>query len=459
VSLLFEILDARDEAALLASLERMADWAAASGLDYSGLAGLLVEFRRVLTPAILRHVSPGPELELVFPALDSLERAVLASVAEAAIERARQQVVQLGHQRAVSHLTGGMAHSVNNTFAVIIGRAQILEEELDDERVSEELRGIQASARAGADSLRRLQQFAAGDGGRPPERLDLNALVSDVVQLTRFRWRDDAEANGIVVDVVKDLAPVPAVLGYPALVRDALVELVLNSVEAMPDGGLVTVRTERSEDRVRVSVIDLGQGMGAEARARALDPLFTTKGPDHPGLGLVAVTEILRRHGSVLEITSEPGRGTTVSFSLPVAPVLKQAAEPEFVRLARWANVLVVDDEPHMREVALRAFKARGFHAVAADSGAEAIRLFKDAGPFQVVICDLGMPGMNGFDTARELKRINPRSVVILMTGWGAELDQNKMRESGIDRAIQKPFDIEEVLRLTNEALGLRDRA
>jgi CheY-like chemotaxis protein len=198
--------------------------------------------------------------------------------------------------------------------------------------------------------------------------------------------------------------------------------------------------------------------MEAAALARAAEPLFTTKGQGHVGLGLTTVQGIVQQMGGVLTLASEPGQGTAATISLPVAREIQQAADYRPARVARWAKILVVDDEPMVRDVAARSLDLRGFQTVAADSGADAMRLVTEQGPFQVALVDLGMPRMNGFETALALKQVNPRTVVILMTGWSADLDPKKMREAGVDRAIAKPFDVDRVIQLIIEALALQEK-
>ncbi len=444
-----------------AYLQGVSTWSAEwhmNGANYADAARFLATFRRALLPLLLENYSSGPQLELVFSALDAHERAVLGVMAVSEIETTQTQLTHGAHQRSVGRLTGGVIHALNNTMAVIVGRAQILEEQVLEEPLREELREIQKLARGGADSLKRLQQFAADRNGKQPARIDVNVVINDVVQLTRFRWREDAEASGVSIDVVKDLVPVPPILGQASALRDALVELILNSVEAMPLGGLITIRTEQVEGDVQIAVADQGEGMDTATQARATEALFTTKGSSHMGLGLTTVANIARQMGGRLTIESVPGQGTTALISLPIARAQQQSSDLRPARLARWANILVVDDEPMVRDVAARTFHLRGFRTVAADSGGDALRLFAEQGPFEVVIADLGMPGMNGFETARAIKDLNPRTIVILMTGWAAELDPKKMREAGIDRAIAKPFDVDQVIQLISEALAIQEK-
>lgn len=442
-------------------LEAVAAWGAelhAGGTNYLNVIHLMMTLRRALTPFVLRNLNAGPEMEVAFAALDAHERAVLNVMAALFIETTQEQMMQDGHQRAIGRLSGGLAHALNNSIAVIIGQAQILEEQVDSDAVREELRAIQKSARAGADSLKRLQHFAVDGTGQGPTRLDVNLLINDIVQLTRFRWRDEAEASGIDIEVVKDLVSVPPVLGQAGLLCDALVELILNGIEAMPLGGLLTIRTDTIEDQVRIAIADQGAGMDTATQARAGQPFFTTKGSGHMGLGLPTVEGIVRKMGGKFSLTSVREEGTTALISLPAASEIKMAPDLVTARLARWAKILIVDDEPLVRDVAVRTFRLHGFHIVAAESGGDAVRLSKEQGPFEVVIVDLGMPGMNGFDTARAIKEIHPRTIVILLTGWASELDVTRMREVGIDRAVAKPFDIDYLIQLVGEALAFQEK-
>lgn len=442
-------------------LERVAAWSGdlyAKGLDFNDQYALWQQCRRALLPLLLREFSAGPELTLIFQALDAQERAVMGLVGVMGIHGARDQLTQGVHLRSVGRLTGGLAHAMNNTMAVIVGRAQIVEEQLTNQELREEMRSLQRIARGGAESFRQLHQFASERDGREVTRVDVNNIINQVIQLTRFRWRDDAEASGISIDIVKDLDVVPQVWGYAALLRDALVELILNSVEAMPLGGIVTLRTERAEDQVAILVIDQGEGMDEVTRTRALEPFFTTKAMGHVGLGLATVADIARQMNGALTLASAPGQGTTVRIQLPIAPPADSPVERQQARIARWASILIVDDEAQIRDIAARTFHLRGFRAVAADSGADALRVFQEQGPFEVVITDLGMSGMNGFELARALKALNPKTIVILMTGWAAEIDAHKMRESGIDRAISKPFDVDHVIQLISEAFAIQEK-
>ncbi len=235
-----------------------------------------------------------------------------------------------------------------------------------DPALSNELREIEIAARTAAESLRRIQDYSSPPVEQEMVPLDLNTVVNETVQLTRYRWRDDAEASGIVIDVIRDLADVPPVLGSRAELRDALVELILNAVEAMPLGGVVTVRTERLGDGVRVSVTDIGEGMEPATRTRAFDSFFTTKGAGHVGLGLQLASEIATRHRGSLQIESTPARVTMVTVSLPATNVRTAAPAMNPTVPERGMKILVVDDDPSLREIAGKSLALHGHQVVTA---------------------------------------------------------------------------------------------
>ena len=443
-------------------LEQVAEWSrtlVAAGLDYPSAIQEFTRFRCATLSFMLKAYPAGPELQLLFGGLDTLDRAVRSVIASVYIEMAHAQLTRGVRLRMVGQLTNGIAHSLNNLIANIIGRAQLLQTSLSDPALQFELRQIEAAARTAGENVRRVQEYAAPLGEDELTAVDVNAVIGDAVQLTRYRWRDDAEANGIVMDVVRDLSDVPPVLARRGELRDALVELVLNAVEAMPLGGSVTVRTDRVGDEVQVSVGDFGDGMEAATRAHATTPFFTTKGAGHPGLGLATVAAVAQACHGRFDLESAPGRGTTAMLFLPVAPAVPPKESPAAASPLGILKILVVDDDPSLREIAYKSLALRGHQVQMAESGPDALELVRANEPFDLVLSDLGMPGMNGFEAARGIKAVTPQTIVILMTGWAAELDAKKLLENGVDRSVHKPFDVEEVLRLVAEVRAAQGSA
>jgi signal transduction histidine kinase/ActR/RegA family two-component response regulator len=442
-----------------ASLLAWARQIAFSGLSYDRLLTLMRGYQRSGLPFLMRAYPIHAELQLALGALDDLYGALVTLIGAAYIEVAQGQLVRGVRLHALGQLASGAAHSLNNVLAAILGRMQLLLERTRDDELHSELQEVQRTAAIGAQMVRRLQDFARVGSEEKVVESDVNLLMRDAAEITRFLWRDQAEASGIIIDVVRDFAEVPPVLARPKELREVFTDLIINAIEAMPRGGLITLRTERKGNAVLVSVIDTGEGMSEATRLRVFDPFFTTKGSSHAGLGLSTAEGIVAQHNGAFTVESEPGRGTTFTLSLPVAQRMAKAApKPTPAPVStRAANILIIDDELMVRDIVAKFLTFHGYPVVVADSGPEGIAAFKE-NKFDLVLTDLGMPGMSGWEVAREIKRLNPKVLVVLMTGWAAGLDPEKVKEGGIDRVVHKPFDVDEVLTLIGEAVVLREK-
>ncbi len=426
-----------------------------SGLRYDSLLTLMSEYRRLALPFILKAYPSGPELQVTLSALDGLYTGSIMVLGAAFVQAVQDQLVSGAHWRPLGRLASGASHTLNNVLTAILGHAQLSLDKPDNSDLSREMREIQHAATAGAQVVRRLQDFETRDDKFVA--LDPNSIVRDAAEIMRFLWRDEAEASGIFMDVVKDLAEVPPVLGQPSELRHVLVQLVFNAIEAMPKGGLITLRTERRGDDVLISITDTGEGMSEATRRRIFDPFFTTRAPGHFGLGLTIANKIVKSHFGRFDVQSDLGRGTTFTLFLPITQATLQSPGKPMPAASSVPNILIIDDELPVREIAIKFLTFRGYAAAVADSGPEGIEMFKK-GNFDLVITDLGMPGMSGWEVAREIKRLSPKTLVVLMTGWSTELDSQKVSNSGVDRVVHKPFDVDEVLALVTEAAALKEK-
>jgi len=240
--------------------------------------------------------------------------------AYAELSRAQDQLVRFETLRAVGELAAGASHHLNNLLAVVLGRVQLAMKQFSSPALHEHLRPVEGAARDGADVVARLLRFSRAETTDTPVAVDLNALAGEVIELTRSRWRNELSAVGIRVEVDLDQGAIPDVTGDPSSLREVLVNLILNALDAMPDGGRITISTWPDDEHVYCRVSDTGTGMSPEVQQRALEPFFTTKGVKSTGLGLSVNYGILQRHGGSLSIESEQGRGTAVTLRLPAAP-------------------------------------------------------------------------------------------------------------------------------------------
>jgi CheY-like chemotaxis protein len=215
-------------------------------------------------------------------------------------------------------------------------------------------------------------------------------------------------------------------------------------VDALPQGGTITLRTHSDSARVTLEVADTGMGMTEEVRRRCLEPFFTTKGDHGTGLGLSMVYGILQRHAGTIDIQSEVGKGTTFTIGLPhhTGPLPSQAdhVEPS-VNPARSLRVLVVDDEPMVRKIIGEYLNVEGHAVEIATNGREGLERFQEA-EFDVVLLDRAMPGMSGDQVAAAIKQLRPEMPVILLTGFGSMMQAAGETPPGIDLVLGKPVTI-----------------
>lgn len=372
------------------------------------------------------------------------------------VEASHERIVQAERLRALGEMAGGIAHDFNNALAAILGRAQLLLARVEDPNFRRQLQVIEKVAMEAGQTVRRIQEFTRMRRARPSQPVDLARAVQEAVEFTRARWVDEAQAKGITYEVRVEGGPVPPVAGDPDELREALTNLVLNALDAMPEGGRVTIRTGVEGERVCCVVSDTGIGMTEEVRRRVFDPFFTTKGFRGTGLGLSMVYGIVTRHGGEVEVRSQPGQGSAFTLWLPAA---REAAPPPerpaeaAPRPLRSARVLVIDDEEEIREVLVELLRGQGHAVVGCADGRSGLARF-EAERFDLVITDLGMPGLSGWEVAAAVKRRSPALPVALITGWGDRIDPEEARAKGVDHLVAKPFRIEEIAALAARAVS-----
>lgn len=361
------------------------------------------------------------------------------------LQSAQNQLVQQERLSALGTMASGIAHDFNNALGLILGFAELLLADSEDPRPQnrrEYLKIIITAAQDGASMVNRLREFHR----RPDEDdflefVDMNELVRQAIGLTEPKWKGQAQGRGITISVKMESQPVLPVSGNAAELREMLTNLIFNAVDAMPSDGVVTLRTSTEGDRVVVEVADSGSGMTEEVRRRCLEPFFTTKGEQGTGMGLAMVYGIAQRHQATMTIDSEPGCGTTFRFCFPASLPPDSTSKVSVVELAHPLKILLVDDEPFIREI-ITWYLVQDCHRVEAVSGGHEALARARAENFDLVITDQAMPEMSGGALAVALKEILPKTPVILLTGFG---ESEKPEESGnvIDLVVGKPITIE----------------
>jgi PAS domain S-box-containing protein len=391
-------------------------------------------------------------------ALDGMLAIVRDMTSQREIEAQMHQSERL---TALGQMAGGIAHDFNNLLQAILGYAQLMARSPGNtDVVRRGIEVIEKAANGGAETVRRIQKFARLRPDEPFVPMDLNQVIRDSLAITRPRWEEKKVKGGVPLQLELELGPVPMVMGRPAELNEVLTNLVLNAIDAMPKGGTLRIRTRLGDHRHAViTVADTGMGMAEEVRKRVFDPFFTTKGEEGTGLGLSVSHSIVERHGGDLRVDSRPGEGTTFTITLPIGmnPTGESTPGGE-TGGERKGRILLVDNDPQVLSILGEMLKDAGHHVLPVPSGREALRVFIPSG-FDLVITNVGMPEMSGWDVAERLRAGDPHVPVIFITGWGLqEEDQARCRRLGISALLFKPVPPQELHRTVQVALASRTR-
>ena len=390
----------------------------------------------------------------------ALENAKLYGEARRAYEdlsRAQDELLRVETLRAVGQLAAAAAHHLNNLLAVVIGRLQLGLMKCEDPRLRAQLETAERAAGDGADVVRRLLRFSRRQAAPERVAIDLNELAAEVIELTRPRWQNECLAHGITVDVHLERGDIPAIAGDPTSLREVLLNLIFNAVDAMPDGGRITITTWASKGDACCQVSDTGIGMSPDVQHRALEPFFTTKGVKSTGLGLSAAYGIVQRHGGTLSIESEPGRGAVVMLRLSAGAPVSEAPSPPSSPSPPPLRILLVDDKDEVRAVVAEMLTSDGHEVIETVNGTEALARLVTGRSIDLVLTDLGMPGMTGWDLARAVKTSHASVLVGLVTGWGELPDSEPDQRHCVDFILSKPLEREPLYREVAQA-RLRQR-
>ena len=369
-----------------------------------------------------------------------------------------EKAAQSEKLRALGQLASGVAHDVNNLLAAVLGRSELarLEVErgqIDPPRLSEALGQIEQAAEDGARTVRRIQEFARDRNNADVAVVDLAKLARDTIELTRPGWRDTAQVGGRPIAVEVDLEPNLLVAAEPLELREVLTNLILNAVDAMPRGGRLRVAGRRSGQTVQLDVSDTGIGMSRSVSRRVFEPFFTTKAEGGTGLGLAVCYGIVRRRGGHLTVSSVPNGGTTLTIDLPYAGSAAPVSQPERVQppAERRQHVLFADDEAGLASIVQRLLLLEGFEVTICSGGEEAVAKF-DPERHDLVLTDYGMPDLTGLQVAAAVRRRSPSTPVVLVTGWGSDLDLSAP-PAGVTAVVSKPFRLGTLVEAVRSAL------
>jgi len=340
-------------------------------------------------------------------------------------------------------MAGGVVHDFNNVLMILMSLADLMARETPPEHAAfaEYLVTMQAVLQEATQLIGRLHYFSRP---RHDDDLfmptDLKKLVEDAVQLAKPKWHNSTRAAGQDIRLSIQFERVNPLPCNVSEMREALFHLILNAVDAMPNGGTLSIALRNAEGGIQVSVGDTGIGMTEEVRTRCLDPFFSTKGETGTGLGLSMVHGIVRRHAGEISIASQPGEGSTFSIFLPQSNAAAQAARPvQSLILSRPLRILLAEDDERLRQLIALQMESMGHFVESASDGREALQKFHEA-PFDLILTDLSMPQLNGIALVEAARQIIAEIPVIMLTGFGAMLLPDGERPPGVDILLSKPI-------------------
>jgi PAS domain S-box-containing protein len=372
----------------------------------------------------------------------------------------RDRAARADKLRALGQLASGVAHDFNNSLAAILGRAQLILRRVQDEELIRSLGIIVTAAEDAASTVRRIQTFARKSLGAEQEMLELGSLLRDAIEITRTRWENEARAGGLNIDVTLSAEDESFALGNASELREVFVNLIVNAVDAMPEGGSLNICCKQNGNRLRLRFADTGTGMKEDVREKIFEPFYTTKGVHGTGLGLAVSYGIIERHNGMITVESELGKGTTFHIDLPVAENCAPAwsGEAQTIEQTKSLSILVIDDEEFVRETLGEMLADLKHRVVTVDGGRAGLERL-GAQKFDVVFTDLAMPEMDGWETAREIHKRFPGLPVVLVTGYGATAQPPSGELDLVAGIIGKPFDFDQVTTILVRVCGRSENA
>ena len=314
---------------------------------------------------------------------------------------------------------------------------------------------IETAAHDGAATVKRMQDFARLRTDEQFVSIDVKELIEEVLALTRPKWRENAELRGVIIEPVVEMDYGLLALGDPSDLKGAFTNLIFNAVDAMPEGGVLTIKAHEDGDKIVIIFTDTGIGMTDDTLERIYDPFFSTKGVKGTGLGMSEVYGVIKRHKGSLETTSKIGKGTTIAIKLLAAAGTEKGDEIDKFEHEEESRILIIDDEEYILDMLKELLEDKGHVVTTSSSTVNGLELFNKSN-FDVVITDLGMPEMSGWEVAERIKKMNSAVSVVLLTGWALNLDAEKIRENGVDFTLQKPFSEDDLYKLITDAKKLK---
>lgn len=376
--------------------------------------------------------------------LSNLYLVTMLREANKAQRKSSLRMANLETLAALADMTSGLAHDFNNIIGGVVGRVQLLKMSCTDQPVQEGLNKIEQLVLDGAKTVKRIQEFVTSSKYKNMEPVDLCQIIDDAVNNKKTIWARDAAQRKIEINT--RFAIEPAIIsGFAPDLVTAIDKIIENAVEYAPDGTSITIALEADSKSYRLHITDQGKGISGKHLNRIFYPFFSTKRTRGAGMSLATVHGIIIRHGGKIKAARAPGQGTTITimFQRPTSPdEISDFTKTD--RVNKDLNILVVDDDLEIREVLGDLLTMEGHRSTICPDGYSALEVFRKDN-FDLMITDLGMPGMSGLELAAIIHAEDPNLPIAMITGWGTQLNDKEIKQMGVVSIISKPFHLAEI--------------
>ena len=371
-----------------------------------------------------------------------------------------QKLFQIDKLNALGLQSSGVAHEFNNILGIILGYLEIVKDDMEgvSEKVVDALRIIEKAARDGSVIVDKIQQFSRikKEHEKKEELVDLIDVVNDALEFTMPRWKTEAQSKGIEYEIIKNnfAASKCRIRCNPSELREVIINIINNSIDAMPIGGKIEVSIKTDENNVIISISDNGIGIKDDIKDKIFDPFFSTKGVKRSGLGMSLSYSIMARHDGEILVDSCVGKGTTMHLKMPLFDDEIEPCDDEKTGIitSHSADILIIEDEDVILDMMKILLESRGYNVFVSQDSSVGIEMYEN-NQYDIVLCDLAMPKLNGWQVAKFIKeydtvRKRTKTPVVLITGYELDADNIDYKKEGVDYILNKPIEFDALYKI-----------
>ena len=377
-----------------------------------------------------------------------------------------QKLFQIDKLNALGLQSSGIAHDFNNILGIILGYLDIVKMGIKDEngQVLDSLNIIEKAARDGAEIVDKIQQFSRikKEHEKTATLIDPIEIVNEALKFTMPRWKTEAQSKGVEYKIVRHNFTTSKYRTRcnPSELREVVINIINNSIDAMPNGGKIELSVRTDGDNVIISISDNGIGISDDIKDKVFDPFFTTKGVKRSGLGMSLSYSIMSRYDGEIKIDSCPGKGTTMHLKMPLRyeEVAQYEEAEKGVVTGYSATILVIEDEEVILDMMKVVLESRGHNVFVSQDSSVGIKMYEN-NLYDIVLCDLAMPKLNGWQVARFIKesdavRKKSKTPVVLITGYELDTEAIDYRSEGVDYILNKPIEFARLHKVIDNCLS-----